>query len=286
MNEPIPLSQRDPVTIDELISASLDGVLDEAALDLGFALAEAHSIVADHPDRAAALGASRDLTATPAPLDEMTRRRLVSTALSAPPSLGNGGMSRRHRRRASIAGIAAALVLLAAVGALVAGLSGGGRADRSAGGAAQSDATVLGPTLDFGEVSDPAVLRTQLRDVGAPLPGAAAARAENGSPGGGEDLRTVESAPPPDASSAATTPAGALDAGASPASPPDDAASDCVALLAAELEGVGTPSIVATATFQGEPAGVVVLSSSDSSTAVVYSAGDCAILATQSLATR
>ena len=295
MNEPTPTTGRDPATIDELISASLDGLLDEAAADLGIPNAEARALVAENPDRAAALSGARDLIAEPSHLDEVTRRRLVSAALSARRPLHGTKTTRRHRMMASAAGIAAGLLLLAGIGALFAGLSGRDSGDQSTGrvarGTTDETAAALGAEADFGEVSDPAVLRHRLRKVRAPAPAATESETAQRRTGTDQQYDPVPSEPrtgEPAVGDAPATTAGAEALGGTSGRAGFDAASgsvDCVTPLAAELEGVGVPVLVATATFEDAPAGVLVLSDGDSLTAVVYSAVDCAILATQSLAT-
>ncbi len=58
---------------------------------------------------------------------------------------------------------------------------------------------------------------------------------------------------------------------------------DCSTLLTADFDDVGSPLLLATATYDGEPAAVLVLGDGDGTLAVVYSTDDCTILATQTL---
>lgn len=302
MNEPThtPLNEpeRDPSTVDELISAALDGLLDEAAADLGVPHAEAHSLVERHPERSSILRSAGALIAAPPPLlDEVTRRRLVAAALSA--SASPAASTARRRRLVAVAGIAAAVAMVAGIGAVLVGGPGdrdGGGDDIAAEGAASSGSTLaLGPSADLGEVSDPSVLRDRLeQELLAPRGEASDdGVAESSAPVDTESGGPVESEASSRAGDGVPVPTGAEgfdaagDAGADDGS--GDAGTlegvDCATFLAADFEDVGTPLLVASATFEGEPAGVLVISGDDARLAVVYSTQECTILATQSSAT-
>ena len=303
MNEPTHTppneSERDPSAVDELISAALDGLLDEAAADLGFPHAEAHSLVERHPERSSILRAAGALIATPPPpLDEVTRRRLVAAALSAsaPPDVST---SRRRRLLGAVAGIAAAVAMVAGIGAVLVGGPGdedGGGDDIAAEGAATSESTLaLGPSVDLGEVSDPSVLRGRLEQELPATPGEASddGVAERSTMSDTESGGPVESEATPTAGGDVTSPTGAEGLDAAGDAGADDGSGDagtlegvdCATFLAADFEDVGTPILVASATFEGEPAGVLVISGGDARLAVVYSTRECTILATQSSTT-
>jgi len=281
MNEPRPAPERHDAVIDELISAALDGLLDDAAADLGIPQAEAEALVADHPDRAAALRGAKDLLAASPPLDDLARRCLVAAALSAAHPRSTAITGRRRRTIASVAGIAAALVIFAGIGALLAGRSNHDGDDTLAATRAGGQAAIPGVSADFGEVSDPAVLHDLLQAEATPLAPEAeslSGKAQRGTDQEGETPPSETRGPEPSVGDSG--PGGANDA-----SPAAGGSDDCAALLAADFEAVGPPVLMATATFEGEPAGVLVLSDGDSRMAVVYSAPDCTILMTQTLTT-
>ncbi|MCZ7535583.1 MAG: hypothetical protein M5T61_06335 [Acidimicrobiia bacterium] len=219
----------------------------------------------------------------------MTLRRLVSTAVAG---AGPGDLSARRRRRAtaSIAGIAAAVLVVAGIGTLMLGGTDDSSDDAASGGATVADEMeALEPSADLGEVSDPSVLRDLLREA-APLPAPAAAEAQERVAGTSSELSAGDSTE--DAPHSPTTGATGGDGDGSTRGLPEtdegrgDAAGDgidCSTLLAADFEDVGAPLLLATATYDGEPAGVIVLSGDGGDLAVVYSQGDCTILATQTL---
>ncbi len=185
MNEPPRHHENDsgPEMADELISAALDDSLDDAAADLGLTRAQARSAIDRRPDRHDAMRAARDaLAAPPPPLDEVTRRRLVSAAVAGAGLGGTTTRGRRHRMTASIAGIAAAVVVMAGVGVLLA-TGSDGPTDDSAGGESAllaDDPVALEASADLGEVSDPKVLRNRLRKI-APMPAPAAVESDGSS---------------------------------------------------------------------------------------------------------
>ena len=306
---PSPDRARDAELIDELLSAALDGELDAAAGDLGLTPAAARALVEENADRGSALGAAQDrLAEAPPALDEVTRRRLVSGAAAAvagPGAAAGAAAVRRRRWLVAAAGAAAALTLFGAVAALVGmSLHGDDAGDAASGGRSSESAdtsAALAPTADLGEVSDPAVLRALLDES------AAATRQATGSGDrsnasdplaeGAEAYTTTEisdlgsdgSADDEDKGNGAdltaepgSTAAPAATSAGSGGDQPD--AVDCPTFLAADFDEVGAPVLLATATYEGEPAGVLVFGG-DARLAVVYDAVDCSILATLSLTT-
>jgi hypothetical protein len=179
------------------------------------------------------------------PLDDVTRRRLVSRAVEQGPS---AGAQRRRLERVPLAAAAAALAALVVVGgglALV--LRGGGtttEAERAGGRTADRAVTEQAaapvPIGDLGDVSDPDVLRRRLAAHTATAPG-----------------QRIEE--------------GAAAAEADTALPVDPA-------CAAELEqaGAGPPSLVATGTDAGRSVVVLVAPRGAEQVAFVLDAQTCA----------
>ncbi len=117
--------------VDEAISAELDGSFDALAADLGVdpdALAGAVRYVDDYRERRSALSSAREALQSPAwaaaPLDEVTRRRLVRSALDAVPDAtretidADANRRRRFVPRLGTAAVAAAVLAVVAVGAV------------------------------------------------------------------------------------------------------------------------------------------------------------------------
>jgi hypothetical protein len=179
------------------------------------------------------------------PLDDVTRRRLVRRALDDP-----GSAPARRRRLARPVAVAAA-TLVVVVGAAIVLRDGGGNGDSTAarrtGEDSAEDAGERGtnepaaPTSfgELGEVSDPAVLRERVALAVASEP-----------PAESEDAGTEE----PDAAEAAVPP-------------------EC--LTALEQSGAGTPTLVATGTYQAAPALVVVAPRDGTETAFVLDSATC-----------
>ncbi len=267
----------DPVTLaDEAVSAELDGELDGLAVDLGVETAELRRRLHawdSYAERKAALVRARDaLVASPAPeLGRLDRRRLVARALA-----GTEAQPRRSRPlgRRILAPAAAAVVLVALARAAVI-LASERTGDDSASdtalteldsgsGAAEAEAAL--PAL--GEVSDPGVLRaalateidlpeeaeTQARSDAATLDGSAegsAPAADEGNPSALQEPATREQA------------------------------TACSDTLGEDLHATGAPLLVATATYDGAPAVVVVLDVADGTQVSVVSAADCSFLSSQ-----
>ena len=160
---------------DEILSALLDGDPEIAGAAPGRVDAAAHLRACDRcAGRQAELaGARAALAAAPVdPIDELTRRRLVATALAAAESAPAGaaaaavpvGRGRWARRHPGLVGSAAAVVLAVLVGVpfvLDNGAPGGGEALT-----AQAPLESAGPFLgDLGDLSDRDRLRLRLSGV-------------------------------------------------------------------------------------------------------------------------
>jgi hypothetical protein len=238
---PEPTAAVDP--LDERLSAALDGASDPESEP---------SEVAEQADehvfaRSRALEAARDLLAIPPPpLDDLTRRRLVRTAVAE---------RRAPKRRsgqwlARVSGSAALVALVVLAGWALAGLahnsskgSGGSKAASRA-----TNAPVAAP-LDLHEVSDPAVLRQRvvaaLRGISPNAPLAQLGQAPSTS--AGESTRAAHCL------SGVRVPAGAA------------------------------PRVLATATFHGTPALVVVARDGSRTLIFVLASNDCRPLSYQFL---
>jgi hypothetical protein len=121
MNGPLPLT---PEQVDLLLSAELDDEFDAAASDLDLTPADARSLLAAAPGvdtRRAALTAARDQLAEPIEIDELLGARLRTKALKAAAVEHDDVVRHRRTRRTRVygmvAGIAAALVAVVAIGA-------------------------------------------------------------------------------------------------------------------------------------------------------------------------
>jgi RNA polymerase sigma-70 factor (ECF subfamily) len=147
---------------DEALSALLDGELDAFAHERGTTTADVRRQLDAVPDlaaRQARMEAARALVreAVP-PLDDLTRHRLVRTAVRAGPR----PVTSPSRRRVKVFAIAAAVLLaLVSVGAVLAVAQHSD--DGSSGNRGASRAPVLrGDVGDLGDVTSPATLRSLL----------------------------------------------------------------------------------------------------------------------------
>jgi hypothetical protein len=114
----------EPDELDELLSADLDGELAAAARDFGLRADEVTARLQATPgvdQRRAALAAARDLLGQAPELDELLDARLRAKAVrAAEDAIAVRAAARRERRRhvlQAVSGIAAAAVLVLAVGA-------------------------------------------------------------------------------------------------------------------------------------------------------------------------
>jgi hypothetical protein len=121
MNASLPLT---PEQVDLLLSAELDDEFDAAAADLDLTPADARTLLAAAPGvdtRRAALTEARNRLAEPTDIDEMLAARLRTKALKAAAAehdvLARNRRTRRTRLYGAVAGIAAALVVVVAIGA-------------------------------------------------------------------------------------------------------------------------------------------------------------------------
>jgi hypothetical protein len=239
---PEPTAAVDP--LDERLSAALDGASDPDSEP---------SEVAEPSDdehasaRSRALEAARDLLAIPPPpLDDLTRRRLVRTAVAE----RQAPKRRSGQWLARVSGSAALVALVVLAGWALVGLahnsgtsSGGSKAASRA-----TNAPVAAP-LDLHEVSDPAVLRQRVEAVlrGVSPKTALPQLEPTPSTGAGESTRAARCL------SAVRVPAGA------------------------------TPGVLATATFHGTPALVVVAHDGSGTLIFVLASTDCRPLSYQFL---
>ncbi len=279
---------------DDLLSAHLDDAVEgEERVAL-----EEHLDACDPCQaRLARLGAhSSDLRVEP--LDDVTRRRLVGTALSA---FDDRVVAPRHRPPAwwqSPRLLAAAMVaLLLAIG-LTTALSQGGDddADSVAADAQSGEASAIPEDVvigDIGTFDDPATLRNYLGAEPHTATGGAGAglgadssdsddtsgAAEEGADEiDGSDAPAAESPPPVEAAPTA-------DGRSSQLSPDPDARSDAERCLGALGDAMPTDAeitLVATGTFQDRPAVALVFEADGRFAAFVAARDDCTILAFQS----
>lgn len=209
---------------DEILSASIDGELRPTE----------HAPADDAAARRAELVGARDALhdAPVAPLDEVTRRRLVSRALGDSAASTRGGWTERVPWRA----VAAVLAVVVIVGGVALSLQRGGESSsstasraKSATGTTAQPKTAAAPDLsaaralgDLGDVSDPTRLAPLVRMA--------------------DQLATARDAGGTQSSIAApATPAGALGA------------------CASALHGLGTIRAIGSGTVDGRAAAVAVV---------------------------
>lgn len=167
--------------LDEAISAELDGALDDVADEWGagpFALRAAVRGAPDHDERRESLVSARSALAgaAPVPLDDVTRRRLVSGALretDSTPAAATAGHGRPAARVATLSAAAVAIFLLGIAGALVLSQQSGDSGDDTVAGNADDMAAESAPTetsdalTDLGDLGDVAAVVSD--NVGAAL---------------------------------------------------------------------------------------------------------------------
>jgi hypothetical protein len=276
---------------DDAISASLDGALPDAA---GQSHLAGCAVCTARRDE---LGAARSaLAGAPVePVDDLTRRRMVATALEA---FGPVVRARPWYQRPALAGgVAAVLLALFAAVPFVTG-------DDSTDGGEQATAALEaagGEFLgDLGDLSDPAVLRGRFAtrrtttlseesaersdDTGA---GAATGSVEAGkSPGAPAPPQSPASAEPfATASPMAADSAAQNQGGSGPAARDgragglDRTVADACARTLAEGPAWGSTLVaVGTGTFEGDPAVVAVFEGAGGTTAFVASRDGCRVL--------
>jgi hypothetical protein len=258
---------------DEALSALLDGELAAFASDQGLSEPEVQARLEAWPGyaaRRAELEAVRGTigTSTP-PLDDLTRRRLIRTALPAGP--GRLTKTRTWSWQRVTAAAAAALILLAGFGSLIATMDGEGSQDLSSSGGSASSADaptggareLRGDVGDLGDVTDPATLRALLD----PDPGEEAAAAPKTPPtaGGlskqnsGADGGTTGNADQSESALRYDAARRAVDPNA----------------CAAQLAGDRPVTFVGTGTYQGRPVTIVGLTQDGRTIAFVVADADC-----------
>ena len=241
--DPDPVAAVDP--LDERLSAALDGLEPAPASELDAAARE----------RARDLAAARDRLAVPPPrLDDVTRRRLLRTAIDASPTSSTPPAERAFWVR----GGAVAAVVLAVLGLAGWGLSslnlGSSNTKASSKAASAEPSEPRGP-VDLHDVSNPAVLKRRVE---------AALRTSNAPSAGG---------------TATTTAAPNLNQTTAVPRPPS--AADCVA--SAPVPAGDTSQLLGTATFHGAPAFVVVAREPTRTLVFVLAQADCEVFTSQFL---
>lgn len=275
---------------DETLSGLLDGEPEPAGGHLAGC--------ADCRARQELLAEARLLVATPTSgeLDELTRRRLLSTALAAAPAPATDARPRWYRQPAMVGGIAAAVVAIVLAVPVINALNDGG-ADEDASTAApalvaetpaaEGEFSALPTDLgDLGEISEP-VLRQRFSSVATD-----ATDMSDSAEGAPQTLAAPKPAPAPPAAVTATGgDTGAASAREESMPAPDGAPYDnrvgasepCVnAVLAGPARG-GRLRATATGTVRGTPVTVLVVDTDDGTKAFVAARDGCQVLKTYTL---
>jgi hypothetical protein len=247
-NEPPPEREPDPVAavdpLDERLSAALDG----------------HEGTAPEPDARAAergrdLAAARDLLALPPPpLDDITRRRLLRTALDASPTSSRPTSERMMRRMRGGAVAAAVIAVIALAGWGLASLNQNSSQKASSGKSGASATTGAPGPVDLHDVSNPSVLK---RRVQAALGSSAPERAPTPTALSQPDLAET------------TVPRA------------NTGAPQC--LSSVKVPAGDTPEFLGTATFHDAPALVFVAREPSRTLIFVLESSDCRLLSFQFL---
>ncbi len=277
---------------DETLSGLLDGDPDTAGTHLAGC--------ADCRARQELLAEARLLVAAPtsAELDELTRRRLLSTALAAAPATAT--RPRWYRQPAMVGGIAAAVAAIVLAVPVINALNDGGSDEDASTAApalsaeapgAEGEFSALPTDLgDLGEVSEP-VLRQRFSGV------ATDATAMNDSAEGTPQTlaapKAAQPAPPPQAATATGGDAGAgsealrEESTAAPGGANYDnrvgGSEPCVnAVLAGPAQG-GQLRATASGTLRGTPVTVLVVDTDEGTKAFVAAREGCQVLETYTL---
>jgi hypothetical protein len=243
---PEPDAERDvPVDpLDERLSAALDGFEPTSELD------------ASTRDRGRDLAAARDrLAVPPPPLDDLTRRRLLRTALDASTTSSRPSGERTWRWLRVGAVAAAVIVVLGLAGWGLSSLDLGSNSKES--GSKADSAETSGPRgpVNLHDVSNPEVLKRRVES----------------------ELRATSA---PGASGTATTTAAPnLEQTTTARRPPS--AADCVASV--PVPAGDTPQLLGTATFHDAPAFVVIARERTRTLVFVLAQTDCKLLTSQFL---
>jgi hypothetical protein len=256
-------------TVDELLSADLDGAFDAAARDLGMTPADARARLGATPGaaaRAAALAAARDAASVaPDPLDDLARRRLLDAARAQARPAPAARRSNRYAQRIVAAGgaVVAVAALIALLFVVVPRGGGGGDDAASSGTAARNAENDLAARPNApvdSDIRSTAELRAyvaQLLASGSPAPSAGAASGSTTVPSEAQNTKSAREY------------ASAADAVA------------CVPELRAKLQQTGAPRATAAITYQGAPAKLAVFRDDGQTLAVVYVQDGCRVLVSQ-----
>jgi hypothetical protein len=252
---------------DDALSAALDGEIPD-----GDHLASCAVCAARRDRMAAGRAALRDI----APLDELTRRRLITAALDAPPARKRAGLS--PARGLAIAAAVVALLAAAAVPVLLT------RGDGSHTTAASGPSRALG---DLGSIDDPGVLQRELaaRGVGRARLGTAGGSVESQDAKTGADAFGAPAAPS-GASAPAQRSVAPSSAALSPSGPLPATDADVARCRRAQARH-GRLVFSGTIVFRGTPAVVLGYQprhgDRDRRVVIVAAARDCTVLNDQVL---
>lgn len=250
--------------VDELLSADLDGDFDAAARARGLTPDGARALLAARPEveaRRAALTRARESLGTAPDVDELLDARLVAKAgraYDAEIEHASDTRARRRRRVWQAAGsVAAAALVVVALVAVGRHGSSEDSAHSSAGATASTGHPPALPTTDYGNVADPAVLRSRvLATLQSP---SFSANADSTSAAASQDLRRA-------AASGASTSAPA-----------------CATDARTRALASGAFVFAKTGTVEGKVVDVLVFAGPGSSHEVVVTTTDCRVLSEQLL---
>lgn len=254
---PLPFGDRS----DEALSALLDGELGAFAADHGLTEADARDRLeqwSEYPARLAALEQGRAAVGEPVPpLDDLTQRRLVRNALPAADGVGATSNRKGWSWLRISAAAAAALIVLAGLGAMLTTLGTGDDTAKSSGaGSVAAPEAARGDLGNVGDVSDPAAIKALLD----PATEEQKRLSRDSAAGGGSTEDSNQSFAPPLAS-------GSLDGG--DAKPVDPQA--CAAQAAASRP----IRFFATGTYQGQPVTIAGVDFKGRTIAYVVPSNDC-----------
>ena len=293
MNDPNPPLSAE--TLDELVSADIDGELDRAATELGLTPEEARAAIAAAPaalTRRRALEAARDLFSTQPALDPAAAAQLVASAVAAAAPVVVPIRSRRAPKVwRALVGAAAAAAVVAGIVAVAATNPGSESKSSLAPGAASAKSGASDTPLSrlpshgsvaFGDVSRPQSLRARVgyelrRLNNAPLPQAAAVV-----PSGTTSSEQLEA---PTVSARGAT----FNSGSGSSKTKAELAAGraalraCISQVAAARHLRGTPLVAGAGTFHSRPVYVVVFRESGINVAYVLAAADCSVVARDTL---
>jgi hypothetical protein len=251
---------------DEALGALLDGELGAFADDHGLTEAEARDRLeqwSEYAARLAALEQGRAAVGEPVPpLDDLTRRQLVRNALPAADGIGASSTRSGWSWLRISAAAAAALVVLAGLGAMLTSL-GTGNDDSAKSSTAGSAATAAVPSGDLGnlgDVSNPAAIRALVDPAAHQKPTPKT---------GGADAQRKLSGDSSTSGGPAEDSTGSLSI-----APRSDTLVDPKA-CAGQLAGARPVRFFATGTYQGQPVAIVGIESGGRTIAFVVPSNDC-----------